>query len=122
MDCLRMDVRSPAQPEGASAVERVARAIEQAGFRPLLIQAPDADAGRRSGFVLRACPDGRVELRWVGLRDLTSWPWRRALLTGYAGVLRQAGFAVQYVADDDEAYLVCALPQQDRGNESVRTA
>ena len=87
-------------------VERAARAIEQAGFCPVGIEAEHTDAAR-SGFVLRPRRDGCAEIRWIGLRDVDAWPRRRASLTGYAGVLRQAGLNVQYVADESEPYLVC---------------
>jgi hypothetical protein len=44
------------------------------------------------------------------------------LLTGYAGVLRLAGFSVQDVADDDEAFLVCRPALFDRPDTPARSA
>lgn len=90
-----------------TTVERAARAIERAGFRPLSIEGGPPARAARAGFVLRSRHDGCAEIRWVGPREVGSWPRRRTCLTGYAGILRLAGLAVQYVADESEPYLVC---------------
>jgi hypothetical protein len=105
------DAAVTSKPSSESVVERAARAIKQAGFRPV-----DADVGHtdatRAGFLLRSRRDGCAEIRWMGLRDVNTWPRRRASLTGYAGVLRQAGLTVRCVIDESEPYLVCFQTSQ----------